>query len=128
MQRLQDGNVNGAWSDLLAVHRFARLASCGPTLIDRLVAVTTDGIACATDRALLQHAQLTADRAAKMRADLDALPPMAKMIDALDAGERLTALDTIIMIARGKIRWTGWTAPPRLPRRPPPSIGMRSCA
>ena len=42
-----------------------------------------------------------------MRADLDALPPMAKMIGALDAGERLTALDTIIRIARGKMSLDG---------------------
>ena len=86
MQRLQDGNVNGAWSDLLAVHRFARLASCGPTLIDRLVAVATDGIACATDRRCCNMPNSRPIGPQKMRADLDALPPMAKMIDALDAG------------------------------------------
>ena len=42
----------------------------------------------AADQALLQHAHSTAVQAAKIRTDLAALPPMAKMIDKLDVGER----------------------------------------
>ncbi len=102
MQRIQDGQRDQAWADLLAAHRLARLASHGPTLIDGLVAITADGMACAADQALLQHAHLTAVRAAKMRADLAALPPMPKMIDKLDVGERFSYLDSIMMLARGK--------------------------
>jgi hypothetical protein len=102
MQRLKDGKFDQAWADLLAAHRLARLASQGPTLIDGLVATTMDNIACAADQVLLQHANLTAAQAAKMQADLAALPPMTKMIDTLDVGERFFHLDSVMMLARGE--------------------------
>jgi hypothetical protein len=102
MQRLQDGKLDQAWADLLAVHRLARLASHGHTVVDGLVAITMDGEACAEDQTLLKVADLTAVEAARMRADLDALPPMTEMIDKLDAGERFTALDSVVMLAGGK--------------------------
>jgi len=102
MQRLQDGKLDQAWADTMAIHRLARLASQGPTLIDGLVAISLDSMAFATDQALLQHAHLTAAQARKMRADLAALPPMAKMSDKLDVSERFMTLDIVAMLARGK--------------------------
>jgi hypothetical protein len=102
MQRVQDGKTGEAWSDLLAVHRLARLAGHGPTLLDSLVAVGLNDVACEGDQALLQHVRLTAAQAARMRAELAALPPMAKMVDKIDVGERFTILDATVMLARGK--------------------------
>ena len=62
MQRLQEGNRDQAWADLLACHRIARLTGQGPTLIDLLVAVTIDGMACVADQAVLRDARLTPPR------------------------------------------------------------------
>ncbi len=102
MRRLQDGKIDQAWSDLLAVHRLARLGSHGPILVDGLMAAGLNDVACTGDQALLQHARLTAAEAAKMRADLAALLPLAKMVDKIDVGERFMILDATAMLARGK--------------------------
>ncbi len=85
-----------AWEDLLTCHRLARLVGQGPTMIDLLAASTVDEAACMGDQALLQHAQLTAPQAAKMREDLNRLPAMAKMSDKIDVCERFTYLNNVM--------------------------------
>ena len=92
MLRLGEGKVDEAWEDLLACHRLARLAGQGPTLVDALVAIALDGMACAGDQGLLQHAQLTPAQIARMRADLDKLPPLPKMVDKVKVSERFLTL------------------------------------
>lgn len=59
MLRLGSGQVDAAWGDLLAVHRLGRLANQGPTLIDALVGIAIDAIACRGDNALIAHGRLT---------------------------------------------------------------------
>jgi hypothetical protein len=88
MLRVDEGKVDEAWEDLLACHRLARLAGQGPTLVEALFAISVDETACAGDQALLRHARLTPARIARMRADLDKLPPMPKMVDKIDVFER----------------------------------------
>ena len=100
MLRVHDGKTDEAWEDLMACHRLARLVGQGPTLIDALVAVTIDGIACAGDRAVLQHAKLSAAQIARMQEDLKKLPPMPKMAEKIDVAERFMYLDCVSMVAR----------------------------
>lgn len=100
MLRVGEGRVNEAWEDLLACHRLARLAGQGPTLIEGLVAFAVDGIACAADQALLQHVQLASAQIARLRVDLDTLPPMPRMVDKIDVAERFFYLDCAGMVAR----------------------------
>jgi hypothetical protein len=99
MLRISEGKIDDAWNDLLNCHRFARLTGQGGTLIDALVGISIDGMVCAGDRALLQNAKLTPAQIAKMRADLDKLPPMPGMVDKLDLGERFLFLDCVSMAA-----------------------------
>ena len=100
MLRVDEGKVDEAWEDLLACHRLARLAGQGPTLIEALVAIAVDGMACAGDQGLLQHARLTPAQIARMRADLDKLPPLPKMVDKINVAERFMYLDSVGMVAR----------------------------
>ena len=97
---LSAAKVDESWEDLLTCHRLARLVGQGPTLIDTLVARRLDGQACASNQALLEHAPLTAGRIAKMREDLDRLPPMPKVADRIDVAERLTYLDIVLDCTR----------------------------
>jgi hypothetical protein len=96
---LQEGDTAGAWQKLLACHRLARLLGQGPTLVEALVAIAIDGIACRADQALLRG-RLTAAQASAMRADLDRLPPLPKMFDVMNVGERLFHLDFVATVAR----------------------------
>jgi hypothetical protein len=100
MLRVDEGKLDQAWEDLLACHRLARLVGQGPTSIDELVAITMNSVTCAADQVFLQHAQPTPAQIARMRADLDKLSPMPKMVDNLDVGERFLFLDCVGMVAR----------------------------
>ena len=100
MQFLSQNKVDAAWSDLLAVHRLARLAGQGPTTIDGLNAIGIESQACAGDLALLRHRLLSTSDAMRMLNDLDQLPAMPRMGDKLDIGERFQLLDAITFAAR----------------------------
>jgi hypothetical protein len=76
------------------------LVGQGPFFDDALVAITIDWIADAGDRALLRHAGLTAGQIAKMRQGLTGLPPMPRMADSLERGERLLVLDCALWASR----------------------------
>ncbi len=107
MLRLSEGKVDKAWEDLLACHRLARLAGQGPTLVDALVAVAIDSIACAGDQALVQHARLTAAEAARIRDDLGKLSPLLRMVDKIDIAERYVFLDCVSAVARDGLATMG---------------------
>lgn len=67
MLRLNQGQVEQAWDDLLACHRLARLAGQGQTLIDALVGIALEAIACAGDQALIQSDRLSTLRPERSR-------------------------------------------------------------
>lgn len=100
MLRLGEGTVDEAWEDLLNCHRLARLVGQRPMLIDALVAVAIDGMACSGDRVFLQHARLRAAQAVKLRNDLARLPTLVNMADTFDVGERFVLLDCMSTAAR----------------------------
>lgn len=99
--RLGSGQVDAAWDDLLAVHRLGRLAHQGTTLIDALVGIAIDGIACRGDNVLIAHGRLTSRQALAMRDDLCKLPLSRTMTAKIDVAERLMYLDSVTAIARG---------------------------
>ena len=93
--------MDEAWEDLLACHRLARLAGQGPTLVEAGGHCHgRDGL-CRRP-GLLQHARLTPAQIARMRADLDKLPPLPKMVDKINVAERFMYLDSVGMVARGR--------------------------
>ena len=101
MLKLGEGDVEGAWEDLLACHRLSRLLGQGETLINDLVAVAISGVACQGSESLAQDARLTAEQARRFAADLNALDPLPDFGATIDIGERFAALDSLQSIARG---------------------------
>lgn len=100
MLRLNEGRVDDAWQDLLATHRLARLVSQGFTLVEQLVAVTIDGMAGQGDRAIAEFGKLPSARLLAMRDELAKLPPLPKMDEIINEGERFMLLDYVVMMAR----------------------------
>ena len=89
-------DIDGASGDLLACHRLARLVGQRPAnLIQTLIAVAIDATAARGDAALIVHG-LSAEQAEKFLAEFDQLPPLPKMADVMDQGERIQALDTLL--------------------------------
>ena len=97
MFHLGEGRHAEAWQDLLAIHRWARLIDQGPTLLEQLVAVAIDGIACDADAALLANDELPLDLARQIHHDLQNLPPPANLATSFDKGERFYFLDMITL-------------------------------
>ncbi len=99
--RVGEGKIDEAWQDLLACHRLARLISRGATIIEGLVGIAIDHMACASDLAYLERAKLTSKQIQACLNDLQTLPPLPSMADRIDLGERLMCLDGLQMIRRG---------------------------
>ena len=100
MLRLDEAKTEEAWQDLLACHRLARLVGQSPTLVEGLVAIAMDAIACSGDAAVAQQGDLTAEQARRFQADLRELAPLPDMIDKIDEAERFMVLDAVTSMAR----------------------------
>ena len=100
MLQTKQGNIEGAWENLKACHRLARLAVKGSTMVDALVGFAVDGMAVNGDVAFSHYAHLTTRQAEQMKAELSAFPPVGDIVDKLDTGERFLCLDATASIAR----------------------------
>ncbi|MBA4066465.1 MAG: hypothetical protein C0501_22690 [Isosphaera sp.] len=101
MLRVGEGKFDEAWADLLACHRLARLVSRGGTLIEALVGIAINQIACNAELAWLEAAKPTADQARARLKDLQNLPPFRPVAELVDVGERCMGMDSLQLIRRG---------------------------
>jgi len=100
MLRLEEGRINDAWQDLLACHRLGRLVARGATLIELLVGIAIDAIAVSADLAFLERIDGKAEQINKCLRELRELPPMPRMVEKMDFGERFSSLELVMMIDR----------------------------
>jgi hypothetical protein len=104
MGKVSDGDFNGAWNDLQACHRLARLLTRSGTLIETLVGIALDAIASNAELTFLSHSKHSSKQILAWLADLRRLPPMPPIADKLDLTERFMTLDTLQCIAIGGVR------------------------
>jgi hypothetical protein len=121
MLRVSEGAVDEAWQDLLACHRLGRLVGRGGTLIEGLVGIAIDAIACRADLAFLERARPDADRLARYQRDLQSLPPFPAAADKVDLGERFMFLDSVMMLDRHGINYLEGLADGK-PRKQDPAV------
>jgi hypothetical protein len=100
MYRAGNGDVEGAIADVMACHRLARLTGQGFTLVEGLIAIAVDHLALDAQGVLIAENKLSAGQRAALRKQLAELPPIRKMAQTLDQGERLMFLDTVAWMAR----------------------------
>lgn len=93
-----EGQHQQAWDNLLAIHRWARLAAAQRTIVAQLVGIAIDGIACEGTVTLLSNRNLPPDMAKRIQRDLEALGPPSDMAISFDEMERLYALDVIMTL------------------------------
>ena len=103
MLRLNEGQSDEAWADLLACHRLARLAARGGTLIEAWGSDIIESIVSEAELAYLDRAKLTSKQILERLKDLQGLPRMPAIADALDLGERYVFMDALDLYRRG-----GW--------------------
>lgn len=95
MLRLGQGKPDQAWEDLLACHRLSRLVARSSTIIETLVAVALNSLASQAELVYLERANLTAQQIQDRLKDLQGLPPLPRLADKIELGERFLYLDTV---------------------------------
>jgi hypothetical protein len=105
MLRVGQGDEEGAWQDLLTCHRLGRLVGRGGTLIEGLVGIAIDSIACRADLAYLDRAKPNAKRIESCLRDLQKLPPLPEIADKVNLTERFVFLEIVTMIDRHGIQY-----------------------
>ncbi len=98
MWHLGEGRLPEAKADLLAVHRLARHASRGWTLIELFFAEGMEYNATGGDVHFGTHPDLTAELAAEYRRELQALPPLItidRLAELVDY-DRMMILDVVV--------------------------------
>jgi hypothetical protein len=100
MWLLGEGRYEQAWENLLAIHRWARLTCHGSTIVEQLVGIAIDGIACRGTVVLLSDRNLPPEIARRIQRDLSGLAPTSDMASSFDEMERLYELDSIVMMHR----------------------------
>ena len=100
-RKCRQGQVLSGWSDVLAVHRLARLVTQDPVLGQHLIATSLDATAAKAGAAMATDKGLAPEQAKAMLADLQALPNGRELAYALDVSERFFWLDVVMMMAQG---------------------------
>lgn len=99
--RMQEGNFEGAWDDLLTSYRVASHVDKGFTIIERLVATAIRNM---THETVCTWLSRTPDNATKLAARRQVLMPLlefSNMADVVDTSERMMNLQLALMIVDG---------------------------
>ncbi len=100
MLRLHDGDVSGAWRDIMTMYRLARLGSQGSSIADWIaMGVTFDDMASEAAVVFSQHEGLTAAQARGCQRQLRGLPPMRSVGEICGEEERCSSLESLVMLA-----------------------------
>lgn len=94
--RLHEGDVSGAWQDVLAQYRLQRLWSRRPFTKDRLV---TDVYQHTSAVALSQYKGLSADQARECHRQIQSLPTMCTIGELYNNVERCSEIEGVLMLA-----------------------------
>jgi hypothetical protein len=100
MRHIGENRLKDAWSDLMAIHRLARLTSQSPTLVGQFVAMSLSNTACEGTLVLLGNKQVKAELARQIYSDLAGLSEFSGINNCLDNWERLSALDFVLYAKR----------------------------
>jgi lysophospholipase L1-like esterase len=100
MLHLGDGRNDEAWQDLQACHRLGRQVARGATLIENLVGLAIDNIASEGDLVFLDSVKMNEKQVLACLQDLQKLPDMPGVGDAMDRGERFVFLDSVMILDR----------------------------
>lgn len=105
MLKLGQGDHDGAWQDLLAVHRLGRLVARGGTLIEGLVGIAIEAIASKAEITYLDRAKPSIKQLDACLIDLKKLPPMPPMAEKMDLAERFMYLDIVMMLDKRGLKY-----------------------
>ena len=107
MFRLHQGDIDGAWADILACHRLGRHVSHGASAIEWLAGVAIVSVATEATFQFAQSDTATEGQLRQAINDLEQLPPIQPFHEILNFGERCMILDTLQGLHRGTLTKKG---------------------
>jgi len=99
MNRIAEGDFEGAWNDLMICQRLGRLIGRGATLIEGLVGIAIVNIALNAQITVLSHSKHLSKQILAWREDVQKLSPMKSLADRFDLAERFLMLDVLMTVA-----------------------------
>ena len=99
--KISRGDPRGAWDDVLAAHRLARLLGQTPILLCQMVALDMEETASRAGIVLATTGSMTAEQLRELSDKLNALGPVTDIVRTIDEGERFSGLDAAILVSRG---------------------------
>jgi hypothetical protein len=100
MMKLDAGEYDSSWDDLLALHRLARLSSRGATTIEGLVSIAIEAMTIGAELQWLAKAPLEAKQHRERAAQIAGLPEAHTLAMRMDLGERIVFLDSVQTMAK----------------------------
>ena len=94
------GDMDGAIAHSIALHRIGRISMRGGTLVEGLVGIAVDNIACGVDQAILLHGKPTTSQLESLATGLGKLPKGVSLGAKINQCERFMFLATTITIAK----------------------------
>jgi len=101
--RCTQGNLAGAWADVLSMHRLARLIGQGPLLIEYLIALAVEGLPGSEGCYLATHGVLSTEEARLILKDLNSLGPVGDPSRCIDQADRFIELDFVMKLYAGHL-------------------------
>jgi hypothetical protein len=98
--RVADGDLDGAWQNARALHRFGGLYTQQVTTVGCMVGVHLDDLASQIDIRIAHHPGLSANRARAILRELQSMPDLPSMHRVIDLGQRCELLDCAMLIMR----------------------------
>ena len=99
MRSLEQNDAASAMQDLLTTHRLARLVGQGSSLIEALVGIAIDSMACEASHVVIATPGIVIDQLDSYQKQLASLPSLPSMAEKIELGERCFGLDAVQLIA-----------------------------
>jgi hypothetical protein len=123
MLAMTQGDKEAAWVDLIACHRLGRLCRHGGLVIEGLVGVAIEVVACRASLVFLEQAQSDAKQLESYIRDLQSLQAPPLVANQIDLGERFAFLDSLMTVNRvGFDAFSSIRSGPNIPTLPSPAV------
>jgi len=97
---ISQGKIDEAIADSVTCHRLGRLVAQGPFLIDSLVGIAIDSLACQADVTAAHYGKLPPEKLKAWRQQFQGLAPLPSVVERINISERFSYLDVTFGIVR----------------------------
>ncbi len=101
--KIHDGDIDGAWMDVVVIHRLAQITEEQPVFISRLVAYSVHQFAIKVSQDILNSSDASIQQLRRGVKETQAMPRILELTDAVDTDSRLMMVDLLLRCRIGPI-------------------------